>query len=181
MSTRVSRLAGTVLVAVLAAWPCLAGDIKRPVFADLERKLDARIERAIPEDAFVLLGNTRGFYLQNYGAVFTAEINLLNTPTVSPFRQTIPKADVIKVHKRKLERLPVLKQHMRTALLAIAATLDDVPPGEQIVFGMALFYFSWEDTAGLPSQVLMQGEKRKLIDVQAGRGNADSAIEVREF
>ena len=175
------RRPGVILFALILASPCLAGALKRPVFADMERKIDGRIQRAIPEDPFLLLGNTRGFYLENYGAVFTAEVNLLNTPTISPFRQTIPKEDVVKVHKRKVERLAALKQHMRTALLALAATLDDVPPGEQIVLGMALFYFSWEDTTGLPSQVLMQGEKRRLIDVQAGRGSAGSAIEVREF
>ena len=59
-------------------------------------------------------------------------------------------------------------------LLGLAVTLDDVPPSEQIVLGVALFYFSWEDTSGLPSQVLMQAEKRKLVEVQTGRADADS-------
>ena len=170
-----------VLLALAFSAAAHAGSIKRTVFADLERNVDGRLLRAIPDDAFVLLGNTRGFYLEKYGAVFTTEINLANTPTVSPFRQTIPKEDVVKVRNKKLQRITVLKQHMRSALLALAVTLDDVPLDEQIVLGVALFYFSWEDTAGLPSQVLMQAEKRKLVEVQTGRAGADSVIQVREF
>jgi hypothetical protein len=171
------------VILALALIPVVApaGAIKRSVFADLERRLDQRLERAIPEDAFLLLGNARGVYLENYGAVFTAEINLVNTPTISPFRQTIPKEDVVRVHRKKLQRVATLKQHMRDALLAMAATLDDVPPGEQIVLGISLFYFSWEDTSGLPAQVLMQAQRRQLIDAQTGRASADAVIRVREF
>ncbi|MCC6860887.1 MAG: hypothetical protein IT158_20130 [Bryobacterales bacterium] len=171
------------LLPAVAAMAALlhAGAIKRSVFIDLEHKFDDRIESVTRDDPFWLMVNTSGVYLEGYGAVFTAQVNLVSTPTVSPFRQTIPKEDVVKVHARKLQRLPVLKQHMRESLVGMAATLDDVPANEQIALAVSLFYFGWEDTSGLPSQVLMQGERRKLIDLQAGRATPEAVLKVREF
>jgi hypothetical protein len=47
-----------------------------------------------------------------------------------------------------------------------------------------LFYYKWEDTAGLPSQILMQAERQKLLDVQLGRASrssVDAIIHVQEL
>ncbi len=170
----------TLVALALAPVLAMAGSIKRPVFADLEKKTDNRMERAIPEEPFLLLGNTRGIYLKSFGAVFTTEISLLNTSTTSPFQLVMPKQAVVRIHAKKVERLPALKRYMRDALISLAVTLDDVPANEQVVYGVSLFYYHWEDTSGLPAQVLMQAERRKLIDLQAGRAN-DSVIQVAEF
>jgi hypothetical protein len=171
------------LLFTLAAAAALlhAGAIKRAVFIDLEHKFDSRIENAVREDPFWLMVNTSGVYLEGYGAVFTAQVNLVSGPTISPFRQTIPKSDVVKVRQKKLQRVPLLKQHMRDMLVGMAATLDDVPSNEQVALAVSLFYFAWEDTSGLPAQVLMRAERRQLIDLQAGRATADTVLKVQEF
>ena len=44
-------------------------------------------------------------------------------------------------------------------------------PNEQIVFGVTLFYYNWEDTSGLPAQIVMQAERQKLLDAQLGRAS----------
>jgi hypothetical protein len=106
------------------------------------------------------------------------------TANVSPFLQTIPKNYVTKVHTQKLQRLAVLKRMLQDAMVATAASLDNVPTQENIVFGVSLFYYKWEDTAGLPSQILMQAERQKLLDVQLGRASrssVDAIIHVQEL
>jgi len=177
----------TRILAFLVAAAAISGvdaqkpRVSRPAVAAMEKSFDQRIERMGPEEPLVLLGNTRGVYLEGYGAVFTSEVSLINVPNLTPFRPSYSKEEIARIHTRKLQRLPVLKQGMRQMMLAAAASLDEVPATEQIAVGVSLFYFSWEDTSGLPGQVLMLAEKQKLLDAQAGRTSIDSFLAVREF
>ena len=73
---------------------------------------------------------------------------------------------------------------MQDQMMNMAGSLDGVPVNEQIVLGVTLFYRKWEDTAGLPSQIVMRAERRKLLDVQVGRARRDSlasVIQVQEL
>jgi len=137
---------------------------KRVELGALEKSFDGKLERTGGDDPFLLLGTTRGVYLDGYGAVLTAEISLVNSANVSPFRPTMPPEYKARVHSRKLERLPLLKQTMREMMEASAAALDSVPANEQIVVGVTLFYYSWEDTTGLPLQVVMQAGRQQILD-----------------
>ena len=151
----------------------------------MEQSFDKRLMTASTESSFDLLGTTRGVYLDGYGAVFTAELNLMVTTNISPFLQQIPKNYVVKVHAQKLQRVPLLKQTMQEAMLAMASSLDGVRANENIVLGVSLVYFTkWEDTSGLPSEIIMQAERQKLLDVQLGRASRsslDSSIHVQEL
>jgi hypothetical protein len=151
----------------------------------METSFDKLLMTASTETPFDLLGTTRGVYLDGYGAVFTAELNLMVTANVSPFLRQIPKEYVVKVHKQKLQRVPLLKETMREAMLAMASSLDGVPKNENIVLGVSLVYYTkWEDTSGLPSEIIMQAERQKLLDVQLGRASRstlDSSIHVQEL
>ena len=62
---------------------------------------------------------------------------------------------------------------MRELLATSAASLDALPPNEQIVVAVTLFYYSWEQKAGLPSQILMQASKGALV--KGGRPALDAA------
>jgi hypothetical protein len=176
----VSLMAATVALAAIAQGPHLS----RNAIQAMERSFDKRVLTANAESPFDLLGTTRGVYLNGYGAVFTTELSLMVTANVSPFLQTIPKDYVTKVHTQKLQRLAVLKRMLQDAMVATAASLDNVPTQENIVFGVSLFYYKWEDTAGLPSRILMQAERQKLLDVQLGRASrssVDAIIHVQEL
>jgi len=162
-------------VVALAAVP----RVSREALHGMELSVDKRITLSV-DAPFELLGNTRGLYLEGYGAVFTTEVNLSQSTNVNPFQPTIPKPYVDKLRLRKLERVPVLRKFMQDEMVAIAASLDTVPANEQIVLGATLYYHKWEDTAGLPSQIVMQAERQKLLDVQLGRAS-DSVIRVQEF
>ena len=146
----------------------------------MEKSFDDRITHLWNDNPFVLLGPTRGVYLDGYGAVFTTEVNLATGPTLT-MGVTLNKEDVVKHRAKKIARLPELKREMQKALAASAASLDTVPPDEQIVMVAFLSRYPWEDVTGLPAQVIMQGQKKKLLDAQrAGGQSLDAAIRVTE-
>jgi hypothetical protein len=73
---------------------------------------------------------------------------------------------------------------MQEWLLNSAGSLDPIPPEEQIALGITLFYWSDENTAGLPAQIVMHGSKRALLDIRTGRADKSalsSALTVEEF
>jgi hypothetical protein len=164
----------------LAAALLAAPAFKRAGLIALEKSFDQRI-RSLADDPYILLGPTRGVYLEGYGAVFTAEVNLANGPRPSPFQPIVGKDGIAKIHKLKLERLPVLRQNMREMLMAAASSLDEVPAKEQIVVGVSLVYYAEEDATGMPGQILMQGERGKLIDAKLGRIPLDTVVKAKEF
>ena len=164
----------------LAATIWAAPTFKRAALIAMEKSFDKRI-MGLTDDPYILVGYTRGVYLEGYGAVFTAEVNLANGPSQSPFRPVITKDDIAKIRAKKLERLPTLRQNMRETLLDAAASLDEVPASEQIVVGVSLLYRPDEDSTGLPGQILLQGERGKLIDAKLGRVPLDTVVKVREF
>lgn len=163
---------GSVISLILAAG--LAGSgaagprVTRALLKDVEKTMDRRLERIL-DSPYDLLGMTRGVYLENLGAVFTAEVALIAAPTITPFRPEISQEVKVEVHKKKIGRLPMLRQTMREMLVASAASLNAVPPQEKMVLGITLFNHSWEDKTDLPNQILMQASRQTLLDFQANR------------
>ncbi|MEO7145417.1 MAG: hypothetical protein ABI165_18125 [Bryobacteraceae bacterium] len=180
-------LAAVLAAALFAASPekfapkTLAPKTKvgRASIAAMEQSFNQRLARLWADEPFLLLGTTRGFYLEGFGSVFSAEVNLATGPNITPFRPTIAKADIERHRKKKIERLPALKQAMRDMLTASAASLDAVPVNEQIVVEVTLSRYPWEDMTGVPTGILMQAQKKNLLDAQ--RTGADPAIREQEF
>jgi hypothetical protein len=131
-------------------------------FVSIERTFDARlaglaVDKLGPVDA---LGATRGVYLDGYGAVFTAQIGLIVTPTVNPFNPVITDAQKTRVHSDKVTRLPALKKVMTEYLRSIAGSLTQLPETQQIVLAVRLDYLSWENTSGLPGIIIAKADRR---------------------
>ncbi len=150
------------------------GTVTRASLAALEASFDQRIGKLDVTNPFDVLGPTRGVYLPGFGVVFSTEVNLVITPTITPFRMKISEEEVARVHQRKLERLPVLRQVMREMLVNSAASLDDVPSDEQVAVAVTLFFFRWEDRSGMPAQLVLQAKRKTLVDYRAGRINASA-------
>jgi hypothetical protein len=159
------------------ATPASHPRVTRAALAGVEKTIDGRFAQASTLDAFDLLGTTRGVYLEGYGAVFSTELNLIMSPNVSPFHQSFTKIEMTRVHDRKVQHLPMLKQRMREMLLASAVSLENLPPSEQVVLAVSLFHYSWEDYTGLPSQIVMQAERQKLLS----NATRETAIRTVEF
>lgn len=172
-----------LLFLAATAFPERAG-VTRASVAGMEKAFDRRLLRDVVENPFLLLGATRGVYLDGYGAVFSAEVNLAVGPTASLFRPQLTKEDLAKLKQKKVDRLPVLRQAMREMLVASAGSLDGMPAEERLVVAVSLFNFNWEDASGLPSQIVMQAQKKQLLEFQTGarnRAEMPQAIKVQEF
>ncbi len=174
-----------IILAVALASP-LVGQKPAPVRDDLaaiEKSIDDKLKHFDVAQPLDLLGLTRGVYLKGYGAVFTAEMGLLQAPMISPFRPKVSKDEALQIRATKQKRVPEIRKLMREMLLASAASLDSLPPGEQIVLGVSFIYSSWEDVSGLPKSILMQAQRSQLLEITMARqpkSALDTMIQMRE-
>jgi len=174
------------LAAALMAAPVLAqraGPTRADILA-MEKSLDGKLRRFSLDNPFNIIGMSRGVYVEGTGATFSAEISLVSTPGLSPFRPELTQEEKQKLNQAKRERVPALKTLMKEFLVASAASLDRLPADEQVAVGISLFYHGWELQTGLPQQLVMWGQKRPLVDVAAGRvdkSQLDTLVKVREF
>lgn len=158
--------------------------VMRVSLASVERGFDSQVQKLRLTEQVDILGLTRGVYLAGYGAVFTAEVSFTPAVVLTPFRPKYTKEEIAGIRQKKLALVPRLKENMRQMLLAAAASLEEVPAAEQIVLGLTLYAASWEDTAGLPSQILMQTDRQSLLDFQKKRIDAatlEARLRVQEF
>lgn len=156
----------------------------RAALKSAETSIDNRIQQVTSRTPFALLGNTRGAYLAGYGAVFTLEVNLVPVAGLSPFRPAYTPKEIQDLNRQKREKLAVLKAGLRQLLMEEASALPHVPASERVAVVVSLFNYNWEDTAGLPSQIVMQAARQSLLDLQAKRAPPDAqerAIELSEF
>jgi hypothetical protein len=174
------------LLLVIAA-SAIASDaprVPRNTLAATERKLDNSFTKLWSDNPFVVLGPTRGVYLEGYGAVFTAEVNLVAGPVLGIMTPPMTKQDIAIHKQKKIARIPELKKALAKALAEVAASpeMATVPPEEQIVLVAFLSHFPWEDLDGLPAQIMMQGSKKQLMDAQHLGGAAlESAIHAMQY
>jgi hypothetical protein len=171
----------------VAAPPASASEaprVGRNAIAAAEKNLDSRFTRLWDDNPFVVLGPTRGVYLEGYGAVFTAEVNLVAGPIVGIMTPPRTLADIARHKQKKIERLPELKKALQQALADLSASpeMAAVPPDQQIVLVAFLSHYPWEDLSGLPAEIMMQGSKQKLTDaLHAGGASLAAAIQAEQF
>jgi hypothetical protein len=182
----------TVLLAVpflllVVAASAIASDaprVPRTTLAVAEKSLDDRFAALWSDNPFIMLGPTRGVYLEGYGTVFTAEVNLVAGPQISILTPSMTKQSIAQHRQKKLARIPDLKKAMEKALADTAASpaMAAVPPDEQIVLVAFLSHFPWEDLSGVPSQIMMQGSKKKLMEAQhEGGASLEASIQAVQY
>ena len=138
--------------------------IPRQTMADVERHLDTKLSSlGNVNDPVDLLGDARGIYLDGYGAVFTVEASLIITPGLNPFHTVMTEPEKAKVRQRKLDRLPMLRQVMRDIWRDSATALTSIPDNQQVVVAVRLLYLPWEDTRGLPGEIVMKGDRAAAL------------------
>jgi hypothetical protein len=139
--------------------------IPQEMLWNLEHNFDQRLEAMDAKDPLDTWGwgGTRGLYIEGFGTVFTTELSLIVTPGITPFRLTISDELKLQVHQRKLNHLPPLEDLMKDLMKLSALTLSPLPDDQKIVFAVRARYQSWEDTKGLPAQILMTADKKSAI------------------
>lgn len=173
-------------VALLAFLACalFAAPVNRGLIAAVEVSMNKRIEALVPGEQFLLLGHTHGVYLEGFGCVFTTRVNLAEGPAPGPFLKTLPEPVRAALHKKKQERMPLLKSAMRDMLISAAVGMDPVPASEKLVLSVSLAYWPHEDTSGLPTQVVMQAPRKTLMGflmTGADKAALEQQIQVREY
>ena len=170
-------LLGAVAIRATAA---SAPHVSRTVLKAVELSLDEKLKTIWPENPFTLIGNTRGLYLDGYGALFTVEVSPILSTTMM-MHPTVTKEEAVKAHKLRIERVAQLKVALKQAVVDAAASLDPVPADDQITLIVFLQYHSWEDVSGTPAQLTFQGKKRALLDAKRAGGAAIAqAVQVTE-
>jgi hypothetical protein len=177
------RLGAAFLLTVAIFAASVQSRVSRSSLAHLEKTIDAKVAAIDPDERSLVLGPTRGVYLEGYGAVFTAEVELVPSATPNPFSgQTITKDLVTRLKAKKRLRIDILKQTMRDTLIAAAVPLDSVPVDERIALAVTIPYFSWEDSSGLPRQILMTAPRGVLLKGAKGDTLAvDNGLKAQEF
>lgn len=175
------RRTGTLILLALA----LSASVPRAArqeMIQIERTFDSRVQSLNPDDPFSVMRPTLGLYLENYGAVFTAEVNLLAAQFPMPFGHEYTREQRARFREKKLQRIATLKETMQQTLIDAAGILSSLPPEQSVVFGVSIFRWKWEDTAGLPSQIIMQAPRRALLQAKAGRAEAlKGALKVEQI
>jgi len=151
--------------------------VSRTTLAAMEKSLDQTISNLWRDNQYLLIGDTRGVYLEGYGAVFTAEVNLVANP-ISLMNTRLSTADVARFRQSKLERVAVLKKTLREALASTAASLDTVPAEERVTIVTFLDHFPWEDMSGVPTQITVEAQKKALVEAQ--RSHSYDSVRVTE-
>ena len=116
--------------------------------------------------------------------VFTTEVNLVAAAVRSPFRPKYTPEQLEQLRQKKMLRVNDLKKLMRSMMVDTATSLKPIPAEQRIAVGVSLFRFAWEDSRGLPAQIVMESRRQELLDFEAGRldsAGLDNVIRVQEF
>lgn len=174
-----------IILALILCAVLQAATVSRMSIVAVENSFNKRLEQLVPGEPYLVLGQPQGVYLDNFGVVFTASVNLVEGPNLSPFRQNMKPAEVAALRQRKLDRLPHLRDAMREMLVDSAAMLDTVPQNEQVVLAISLPRYHWENVAGLPAQIVMQGNRAALVSLRVRPASDASSIaaviQVKEY
>jgi len=173
------------VVALAAAEVDPAATELRLQMADVERAIDRRFsEIRTDSQPIMLLGATRGAYLDGYGAVFTLEVNLYPAAALNPFRQSYSEAEKQQLNIRKRQRLETLEAEARTILAEESKRLTALAPGDKVALAVSLFHFNWEDLTGLPRQLVAAAARSVLDEVRSGAlpvAEVKKRLELRYF
>src|SRR4029078_5911851 len=94
-----------LLVIAASAMASDAPRVPRHTLAATEKKLDNNFTKLWSDNPFVVMGPTRGVYLEGYGAVFTAEVNLVGGPQITIIMQGPTRQSIAEHREQKLARI----------------------------------------------------------------------------
>ncbi len=173
------RVAAVALLFTAAVFGATAErpKVTRADVANMERVINGSIQGMFPEEPWILLGFSRGFYVSGVGVMFSADVNLATGPAVTPFTPNPRKELLIAQHEKKQKRLPVLRETMYTIVRKLSDSMTALPEDEQVVLCVSLMRSPWEIGNDIPAQIVMHVQRGKLIAKSA----SDSVIKAEEY
>ncbi|MEP6715369.1 MAG: hypothetical protein ABJC09_07325 [Terriglobia bacterium] len=164
---------------------CFASSVSLDSLKRAELSINDKFQSDI-NDPYDLMGTARGVYVPGYGVVFTVEMNVITVPQlmVSPFSPPPTTADLLKLNERKVRKIAVLRDAMRSLMLNVSQSLPGLAPGENIMMEAFLFNWSWENVKGVPHRIVLAVNRQKLLDAvnrHAPAGEIQALFEDREL
>ena len=121
-----------LLAIAFAAAPLVFGSdapqVARVQVANIENQINGALAAMYPDERYFILAPARGIYIDNFGLVFMAEVNLVSGPAITPFHQEMSKEEIARHRDRKLSRLPRLRSEL-LKVLGNTITMIQAPPG----------------------------------------------------
>lgn len=139
-----------------------APSVPLQVVHGLEKDMDSRIATTGGKSPCNVLSATRGLYISGLGAVFSVEVELSATPGgISLFQTPVGPEQKAKYRHDKLTNIPLLEKTLSdVALLLAASPALKLSDRDQVVVAARLVYRSWEDTNGMPGQIVAHIDRR---------------------
>jgi len=155
--------------------------VSRATMLAIERTMNQTFS-TVSADPYEVLGTARGTYLEGYGTLFTTELDLINAGPLSPspFKPKMTPQEIETTRKRKEKKVAELKDTMRTLMMNASETLEGMPANEHVAMEAILFYYSWENSRGLPRRIFMTAEKQKLMDAKSSHATPQQLAQIIE-
>ena len=149
--------------------------IPMKTLAEVEGLMNDRF-RSGTTDPYYMLGTARSTYLDGYGVLTTAEIQLVFISPVIPFRPAYSPQEIQAMRDRKVKKLPELMDTMRELLVRSGTVLEPLPGNEHVALQVRLWRYAWEDSKGIPQRVFMSALKSKLLDARTSHADLTPVI-----
>ena len=173
-------IAGLACLAITAiAFADLPVD-RMPLF-ELEKRFEGHALQLWGDDRFMFQQFPRAYYVTNFGVLMTAELSVAPGPGPSPFLPPLTRQTIFAHKKVVLERIPKLRALLKTELLDDVSMFPNLPDTERFGIAVTIYHISWEDTADVPTQIVVQGTKKALTAGHANPAMRDQAIEMRDM
>ena len=148
---------------------------------ELEKKFEKSVYALWSDDRYMFQQLPRAYYVSNFGVLLTSEFSIAPGPGISPFLPSISKQTVVSHKKVVLERVPKLRDFMKSQLLDDVSMFPDLPETDRFGIAVTIYHISWEDISDIPTQVVVQGTKKALLAARANAALRDQAIEMKEL
>jgi len=153
------------------------------VLASFERDFLVRMKAAWKVDTALFIDPPRAFYVDRFGVVMTSVVTLEPGFGLGIFRGAPSRSELADYRGRVLQRLPLLRQQMKDTLLESAQRFHSLKDDDRLAVAVSVYHFEPEDTQGIPSQVVIQGAHKVLLEAkQRPAGTSlDDVFEIEEL
>jgi hypothetical protein len=178
-----------ILAAVLAAIALCAGaaygdrpHLTRAMLTAFEKQFALSVLTATKDSTVTFIDPPRAYYLDNFGVMMATEMSLV--PGYGPTIFGALSKEQIQLHHHKVEeRLPLIREQMKLALLDGASRFDALDGNDRLAVAVTVYHFAWENTTGIPTQIVMQATRKALLEARAKtqEQGRDQSFEMKEL
>jgi hypothetical protein len=180
---------GILGIALVAGRTMVARDagaespVTRALLASFEKDFLVRMKAAWKVDSTLFVDPPRAFYVDRFGVVMTSVVTLGPGFGMGMFRGAPGAAELADYRGKVLQRLPLLLQQMKDALLESAPRFRSLKDGDRLAVAVSVYHFAEEDTQGIPSQIVIQGAHKALLEAKQRPAGAslDDVFDIEEL